>query len=481
MRLTDLTAEQIEQARAGLSEAKRRELDEHLAARSPPPDRLMDFVPWCTPLWQAPLHLAPIVDAIEAARTHEVEAVISTPPQHGKTQLIAHALVSLLMRDPTKRHAYISYSDTRGGEISKETQWIADRAGVKYEGNLGLWGTREGGSIRFTGIGGGLTGRPVDGLMMVDDAVKNDEEAESAARRESTDAWFRSVALTRRHPGSSVLVVQTRWHVDDLAGRLIARGWDNINLPAIDREGRALWEAGRPLSFLRAQQADLGPYHWESLYQGEPRPKGSQLFADIGTYDRLPDKYRVAIGVDLAYSAKTSADWSIAVVLCEFDGWWYVVDVIRRQVRADDFADELKLLARTHVGAPMRWYCSTTEMGSADLLHKMGVPIAGELAKADKFIRAQPVAAAWKRGRVLVPKSAPWLKEFMRVLKNFTGVNDPEDDDVDALAAAFDLLPAREVPKLPERGSAEWYAAEERRMLEVRGHQQDAKKRRPWE
>ena len=67
------------------------------------------------------------------------------------------------------------------------------------------------------------------------------------------------------------------------------------------------------------------------------------------------------------------------------------------------------------------------------------------------------------------------------MLKNFTGVNDPEDDDVDALAAAFDLLPAREVPKLPERGSAEWYAAEERRMLEVRGRQQDAKKRRPWE
>lgn len=437
---------------------------------------LLDFIPRVSPRLQSPYHLRPLVEVLESTQAARWKGAVSTPPQHGKTETCLHGLIWLLKRDPFKRHAYVTYEATRAERHNKMLQDIADRAGLKWTGNRQLWRTPQGGGVVAAGVGGPLTGEPVDGLMLVDDPVKNQVEAQSSLFRERADEWFKTVAITRCHPSSSQIVVQTRWHEDDLSGRLIKRpGWRRINLPAVASEvaygrniGQELWPEGRPLAFLLEVKQDVGEYVWAALYQGEPRPRGGTVFGEPAFYKELPKagSFRIAIGVDLAYSKKTVADYSVAVVLmmvrdpfnAKKPPVFYVLEVVRQQVQAPAFKATLRALREKYANAPMRWYASGVEQGVGDFIKAKdgelpGVPILVVPTHGDKFIRAQPVAAAHNAGRVLVPNSTsivpsggaevedvPWLNKFTAEVGTFTGVNDANDDQVDALAAAYDEL-----------------------------------------
>lgn len=416
---------------------------------------LLDFFGRASPQFDKPTHLQPIVDAFERTLTHPVRAVVSAPPQHGKTEVVKHGIAWLMGRRP-RRNAYVSYGIERGRDVSAKIQNLAVDVGLGCEGNISHWSTTNGASLLATGIEGRLTGYGIDGVLVVDDPVKDRRDAESATLRDANYEWFHDVAMTRVHPGASVLVVQTRWHPDDLAGRLIADGWPFINLAAIAEEdeptrkaGEPLWPARRPLDFLEKIR-DANAYTWASLYQGRPRPKGGSVFGDPRFYDHLPHAgLRYSIGVDLAYTAKTSSDYSVAVVMAETGGTVYVVDVVREQVSQPTFARMLRGLCATYKGASVIGYVAGTERGATDFIVSSGVPLDAITAKGDKFVRAQPYAGAWNQnpGRVLLPRQADWLDEFIAEHARFTGLNDAHDDQVDAAAAAFDALnaPAAEV------------------------------------
>jgi predicted phage terminase large subunit-like protein len=326
---------------------------------------------------------------------------------------------------------------------------MATDTGMGCEGTTSHWQTTNGASLLATGIEGALTGYGIDGAIIVDDPVKDRMGAESATMRDHACEWFHDVAMTRVHPGASVLVVQTRWHPDDLAGRLIADGWHFINLAAIAEEdeptrkaGEALWPARRPIDFLEKIRS-ANAYTWASLYQGRPRPKGGAVFGDPRFYERLPETgLRYSIGIDLAYTAKTSSDYSVAVVMAERAGTIYIVDVLREQVSQPTFSRLLKSLCATYPGARVRGYLAGTERGAADYIIESGVKFDAVTAKGDKFVRAQPYAGAWNQdpGRVLVPRQAEWLDAYLNEHARFTGLNDAHDDQVDAAAAAFDAL-----------------------------------------
>ena len=418
---------------------------------SPAALELLEFIPAVTPKWEKPDHLARIVELFARAEREEVRALVSVPPQHGKTETILHGCAWLLSRHPDWPIGYTSYSANFAHSKSRLARDYAVRAGVKLRedsGSVREWRTTDGGGMLADGIGGTLTGHGLK-FLVIDDPHKNREEAESSVLREKVHDFAKSTAFTRVHPGGSILVVHTRWHEDDLIGRLAKeRGWEVINLQALDEEDRPLWPAHRPKGFLDAQRESLGPYEWWALYMGQPRPRGGAVFKDVHYYETLPDKYRVGIGIDLAYTSKTHSDWCVAVAVAEADGEYYLLDVRRQQSAPPAFAAELRTLAGSYPGARMLWYTSTTEKGLADLLREeSGFPITGTLAKADKFVRAQPVAAAWNAGKVYVPRDAAWLPAFLNEVCSFSGVSDRHDDQVDALAAAFDVLarPARAV------------------------------------
>ena len=390
-------------------------------------DRLLSFIPQVTPEFASPLHLKSLVELLEQADSGEAHAVVSTPPQHGKSQTVLHELVRRLKSRPRERHAYITYAAQFSREQSYIARQIAERAGLRLEAeSLDRWRTPQGGGIIFAGVGGPLTGHAVDGLMVVDDPIKNRLEAESPLIRGRIYDWFTSVALTRLHPRASIIVIATRWRPDDLPGRLIEEGWKSVILPAINEHGEPLWPEQRPLEWLLARKARIGEYDWASMYQGQPRPRGGTLFQDVHYYDDLPEgSYRAGCGVDWAYTAKTHADYSVALEGRMYGDTLYLTRMIRQQTEAPAFAERLRGVEARQLHS----YMSGTEKALEQFIRKtLGLSIQMLPTTTDKYVRAQDVAAAWNDGRVLVPRGATWLGELIDEVLSFTGVNDEHDD-----------------------------------------------------
>lgn len=429
-------------------------------ASLPSTDTLVDFVPQVSPTYAAPHHLAPLIAELERAEREPVRCLVSVPPRHAKTETFLHAIAWWLRRDPSIMCGYASYATNIALSKSNLAREYTKRAGVDLDRSQSAkaeWKTAAGGGLLATGVGGPLTGFGVHRLI-IDDPHKNRREAESATLRSHISEWATSTAFTRLEPGGSVFVVHTRWHPDDLIGRLGKNDgvpWKVINLQAIDDHGVALWPDRWPVGDLEKRRAEVGEYDWASLYQGEPRPRGGAVFGDVRLYRTddhsghsalplLPKRLRVTIGVDFAYTAKTSSDSSVAVALGrDMDAkvpTFYVLEVLRRQVAPESFARDLGAMSVRHNGAPIHAYISGTEIGNVRLMKSVAnVTIHTRPALADKFVRAQPYAASWNAGRVLLPASGgPQIDKFASVHAGFTGLNDAEDDDVDAGAAAHD-------------------------------------------
>lgn len=419
---------------------------------------LLDFIPAINAGFERPVHLAPLIDVLERIEAgHAVHALVSVPPRHAKTETLLHFAVRALKRKPRRRVLYTSYSGQFANNKSRQAREYARRAGIKLRDDstsVAEWLTPEFGGFFARGLGGGITGLGFD-VALVDDPFKNREEAESQVVRDQRYAGFTSDVVTRIEPGGSILVVHTRWHPDDLIGRLEQEklgdgspGWESVNLQALtemnDGSEQSLWPDRWPVAALHELRDRVGPYDWSSMYQGRPRPKGGAVFNQASTYEALPTSgVRYAIGIDVAYSAKTSSDYSVALVLARHGDIYYVVDVIRMQDKTPVFGRMVKALRAEYGGAPVVWYGSGTERGVADQLSETlgGVPIDFRAAVRDKFTRCQPCASHWNAGKVLLPKKPTFdLDSFVLEIGRFTGLNDAHDDQVDALAAAFDAL-----------------------------------------
>lgn len=420
---------------------------------------LLEAVPALDPTASQPLHLTPMVRLLERSWNEPVQATIHAPPRHGKTQTMLAFAAATLARNPRAQIGYVTY----GLDLAREKSAIAKRyaisAGVQIEpgqNRADAWFTAQGGSFRAVGVGGSLTGKGLTHLL-ADDVFKDRLQAESTVYRRRVQDWFYSVGRSRVEPGGSEFISHTRWAPPDLIGYLHqVEGkkkdggvWEDVCLPAIGDDGTALWPERWPLEELAKKRRD--EYTWSSLYQGRPRPRGGALFEGVVTYSTLPATMRKCIGIDLAYSGKTSSDFSVAVVLgyeskkdiagkeC---GTYFVLDMLRMQAQLPVFAARLAQLLATHPQANVHWFTGGQEAGIVDLLAKQPTPIRVRAtpAKADKFNRALPTSADWNAGRVAVPENAPWVSEFLAEVCGFTGISDAHDDIVDSLAAAHYYL-----------------------------------------
>lgn len=435
---------------ANLGQVAKRRLARTLKAKSAGRrvESLADVYRICSPHLDPPDHLGPYVAALEACARGGApqELTFHAPPQHGKSEAAKHAYMLAAIVRPGLRHAYATYNNERALKVRNEVARLALEAGLDphtSDGNLSLAGGTE---IRFVGRGTALTGSPVDGFIIVDDILKDRAEALSPTIRESCWDWFVDVAQTRRHPGSSAIVMNTRWSLDDLIGRLVTRwAWSFCRLAAeCDSDddplgrplGAALWPAKRPIEWL--QQHKRSPMTWASMYQGRPRPQGDALFQEPTYYDALPafKGYRTLYGCDLAYTGKTRADWSVLVRGRLYpDGVVYLTDVVRDQVQADVFTARMAARVEADPG-PVLWFGNTIERGMAPLIQQQVKSFLCLLAAQDKYVRALPTAEKlWNPGKLLVPRGRTWTQEFVQEVTEFTGQEDPHDDQVDALAA----------------------------------------------
>lgn len=404
-------------------------------------------IPILAPKYSAPVHLDPLVRRLEASLTDPVRVTAHAPPRHGKTDTVLAFIAYALHRRPELTLAYVTYERTMAASKSRKARNWARVLGVTPTpdaDNLHEWRTRQGGGLLATGIGGPLTGHGVD-IMIIDDPYKNREQAESAAYKAMVADWWGDVAETRIEPNGSCFIFHTRWVLDDLIGHVTTSEdggtWENLVMPALDDQNRPLWPERWTWTELAAKRRSVGEYTWASLYQGQPRSRGTTLFGAPHYYDSLPDGYRVVIGLDFAYTKNTYSDYSVAVVVAEAAGKHYVVDVLRCQAKVPRFAARLQALSRQYPGAELVGYVGGTERGVVDLINAAeNLEIRGKPAVADKFVRAQGCAAAWNGGDILVPRTASWLADYLAEMQAFTGVLDDHDDQVDATVSAYDAL-----------------------------------------
>lgn len=303
---------------------------------------LRGFVKTMYPAFKFAPHNLLMMEALMMVHTGLIKRLIITmPPRHGKTELSSKQFPAFaLAHDPTTRVVLCSYNqqlpilNSRGVRAivrSPEYQALAPRTQISDEkGSEKEWETTAGGGLLAVGVGSGLTGRGAD-LMVIDDPVKDAEEARSATTLESIFQWYATVARTRLQPGGAIVVVMTRWAEYDLVGRLLMEAmsndhsdqWRVLHLRAIAREhdildrtpGEALWPDAYPLDDLLAIRA-LDEKQFNALYQGEPVGDTDRLFGrDLIELTTTPANAKLVRAWDLAITDDESSDYTVGALV----------------------------------------------------------------------------------------------------------------------------------------------------------------------
>lgn len=431
--------------------------------------------------------------------------MILMPPQHGKSQIASRNFPAWLLGLLPDSHIILtSYGESLA---TRHSRFIRDQ--ITDERYQAIFGSKSNklmpvelssdsrstenwdlakpyrGGVKAAGVGGGITGLPAH-LFIIDDPFKNREEAESESRRELVDDWFKSSSRTRLRPNAAVVVFHTRWHPDDLAGRLMQRmvndplasQWeivclpglamdgypvnvdeqrakmlDGVYLPLSDPLGRAPGEAlcpeWYPSQWLISTKADVGEYDFEALYQQNPYPREGQKYKRewFRKVAKLPEGVKILCIVrywDKANSAKGDFTVGVLMAYCS-DGFFYILDVVR--LRGTSNERDRKMLAtaeadRDLYGKVYIWHQQdpgSAGKDSAEATNRllMGYPAKFETMTGDKEDRSDPLESAFQGGLVTLLQGA-WNEAFIEECIAFP--RGRYDDQVDAAASAYNKL-----------------------------------------
>jgi predicted phage terminase large subunit-like protein len=409
-------------------------------------------------------HLAYICKALDDVTTGKIKRLIlSVPPRHGKSELVTVRYAAWrLEKDPATRIIIGSYSQFLANKFSRKIKRIVKpRVAMNAERKaVEEWETKAEGGIRAAGVGAGVTGTGAD-LIIIDDPYKGRKTADSQVTRDTVGEWFNEDVYTRLEPGGAVVVIHTRWHEDDLTGRLISEmthedgeKWTVINLPALAEEddplGRRPGEALCPQRYdekaLERIKKRQGEYAFSALYQGQPVSRSGGLFQKewfrILDPADVPANLRWVRGYDLATSTKQTADFT-ASAACAVgdDGTLYIRDYWRAR---KEWPDIEKRIRETMLLERQSLHCIEEALhGLAavqQLLRKpelVGIGFKGVRVDKDKRSRALPWATRAESGKVAVVRN-PFLDEFLSEVCAFPKAK--HDDFVDAVSLAVQSL-----------------------------------------
>ena len=429
--------------------------------------RLLPFARYTHPDWQAGPHHEAICTLLESVESGEVKrAIIEAPPRHGKSELVSRRFPAwYLGRNPTREIISTAYgTDLAIDEYGRKVRNIVRDPsfqnvfpGIELAEDssaAGRWHTNKGGGYLAAGVGAGITGRGAH-LFIVDDPFKGRAEADSERERAQAWAWYDSEVKTRLAPGGAIIIVNTRWHEEDLTGMVLKHhtdeGWERLRLPAIKGEGdaeRALWPERFPLEHLRGLRASYmksHPREWYSLYQQEPRSEqGTYIKREWFTerYETAPAELNIYVVSDFAITeAREGKDPDYTehgVFGLAPDDKLYVLDWWSGQTTTDVWVQELLRLVK-------RWKPSTW-FGEGGVVGKAIEPIMVRMMREQRIYcrteRLSPIHDKASRGRafqgrahaghVLFPKGAPWAERVINQCVAFPG--GAHDDAFDVMA-----------------------------------------------
>lgn len=330
-----------------------------------------------------------------------------------------------------------------------------------------------GGEMHTAGIGGAFAGRPGD-LIVIDDPHKNFEDAHSKASRRAVWNWFLSVALGRRQPQTVMIIIQTRWHVEDLTGMILASDmadqWEVIRIPALCDDplndplgrpmGRSIWPERYNEEWYDELRRTVGQYIWTGVYQQHPAPVAGNLFKrETWKYaNAVPRTCRYVRSWDFAGTESDSADYTVGVLMAlePTTKEVFIVDIIRGRwdvSKLDDLLVSTAALDRARYGKQVRVRLeqeggsSGKKWAKAQISLLAGHQVTAEAPDANKFVRALPFAAQQQAGNVsIVSVEHPqygwqppvFAQDYIEELALFD--NGPHDDQVDASSAGYDEL-----------------------------------------
>lgn len=246
-----------------------------------------------------------IAKRLEAVERGEIDRLmIFMPPRHGKSELASKRFPAwCLGRNPKRQIIAASYNSDLANDFGRNVRnLVAEPEFQQVFPGVGLapdsqaanrMNTNHGGAYVAAGVGTAVTGRGAD-IALIDDPFKDREEADSERRREVVWDWYRSTLYTRLMPGGSIVLIQTRWHEDDLAGRILEQErdqWEVLELPAISDEWGALWPEWYDIPALERIKATIGAREWSALYQQKPQPDEGTFFQRdwFKEWEKLPD------------------------------------------------------------------------------------------------------------------------------------------------------------------------------------------------
>lgn len=303
------------------------------------------------------------------------------------------------------------------------------------------------GCYRSAGVGGGITGMGGH-IVIVDDPFKDRASADSPTIRQNVWDWYTSTLYTRLAPGGGVLVINTRWHMADLSGRLLeasARGegdhWRVVNFPAIATEdephrraGEALHPERYPLEQLLAIKKALGTRDWEALYQQRPTPDGGNIFKAewlrFWLPKDLPEQFdQLLISWDMTFKDGDDTDFVVGQVWGRKGADRYLLDQVRRRMGFTDTVAAFRALAAKWPGATRKLVEDKANGPAVIDALKHAVPgIIPVEPDGSKTARAHAVTTFFEAGNVLIPhpEHCPWAREYVAELTQFPGA--PHDD-----------------------------------------------------
>lgn len=321
------------------------------------------------------------------------------------------------------------------------------------------------GGVSAVGTGGALTGKGAH-ILNCDDLVKGSEEVRNARVRDHMYEWFEQDLMTRLEPTGAAIVTMTRWHADDIPGRIIksqeagnpigGEPWEVINLAALAGEndplgrapGESLWEERWPRAKLERMKRGMSPYAWSALFDGHPVPAEGGIFRKLWfAYFEEQGEYLVGVGtrvraaallryvtLDPAFSKRTSADHSAAAAwaLDTDNNRLYLLELVRGRFTPKELASAVRGLMGRH-GAELCFAERNNLKEDAMKLIRESLPMREIQPNTDKVARAMPVTAHLADGRLLFRKNAPWLPALEEELLAFAP-DSKEDDQVDTVS-----------------------------------------------
>ncbi len=426
----------------------------------------MDFTRKNHPLYLPSEHHFLITKTLEKITNGLIDRLmIVMPPRHGKSELVSiHFPAWILGHFPDTRIIHASYSSSLSRRFSRASRNIVNSKLfqeifnhvkiAKDSKSVESWdieNTR--GGLISVGVGGSITGFGAD-IAIIDDPVKGAAEANSETYRQNIKDWYCHDLRTRLEKNGKIIICQTRWHEDDLVGWLLKQEkiggekWHLLHLPALDSQNNPLWKEKFSLEELYKIKSSIGTYAWESLYQGNPIPFGGGLIRKdwfkIRSEQEIPDFLYKVIGVDLAVSVKTNADFTVGTPIGFTEsGEYWVLPPLRGRF---EWPDTRKLIVEhaiknsvDRIGIEKVAFQAAAIQDLQRNPQLAGIPLIGISAHKDKITRASEWLPFCEMGKIhLVDDGSGWHEELLKECEAFP--KGKHDDMIDSLGIAISTL-----------------------------------------